>query len=117
MSVAKYFSRRLRPALLSGQEPGWLKVHPRRSYIVAVISASVPWGDEIDLRLLSAWARALTVFWGVEHVCDHRIPITHPYVCGLNIPENIQILTRKANSAKGNKWAPDQLLLGLDCEV
>jgi len=35
---------------------------------------------------------------------DHIIPLKHPQVCGLNIPCNYQILTRKQNSFKNNSF-------------
>ena len=35
---------------------------------------------------------------------DHIIPLKHPNVCGLNCPANYQILSRKENAFKNNKW-------------
>lgn len=48
---------------------------------------------------------------GVEHVLDHIVPLKHSAVCGLNVPWNLQIITRAQNAAKSNKWYPDQLEL------
>lgn len=111
MSIAKYFNPRLRPLVDTPMEPAWLHVHPRRSYIVAAVLSVPPWLPRWKLDLLHAWAKARSVMTGVEHVLDHIIPLNHPDVCGLTVPENLRIITRKQNAAKSNKWMPDQIEL------
>lgn len=112
--VARFFSRSMRGKILSGSQPDWLIKHPRRPYIEQVILATPPWVSHKDMMELHKMKLAMTEMTGVQHVMDHIIPLTHPYVCGLNVPWNLQILTRKQNAAKSNKWHPDQMDLFLE---
>ena len=41
---------------------------------------------------------------GVEHHVDHIIPIRHPLVCGLHVSWNLQIIPKKDNMEKTNKF-------------
>lgn len=113
MSCARYFNPRLRARLLVGDLPAWLLKHPRKSYIVAAVLSAPDWVDRAALNALRDEARRLTKATGVEHVLDHIVPLTHPYVCGLTVPWNMQIMTRLQNAAKSNRWNPDQLELAL----
>jgi hypothetical protein len=35
---------------------------------------------------------------------DHIIPLKHPKVSGLNVPQNIQLITKEENDLKDNKF-------------
>lgn len=37
---------------------------------------------------------------------DHIVPLTHDRVSGLHVLSNLQVLTRKDNRAKGNRFCP-----------
>lgn len=42
---------------------------------------------------------------GFDVVVDHIYPLNGEDICGLHVPENLQIITRKYNSQLGNhKW-------------
>jgi hypothetical protein len=101
----------MRARILAGEEPGWLKVHPRRDYIVALCLATPPWVSTRAIRALDKRARHLSRVRGRRHVVDHVIPITNGYVCGLNWHGNMEILEEHLNQKKGNRWPPQLELL------
>lgn len=105
--------KKLRVQLLAGFEPAWLANHVRRRYVRAVALSVPDWADWIEIQKLHYWKKAFTQAIGVEHVVDHVIPLNHPYVCGLTVSDNLRIVTRLQNSAKGNDFNPDQLPLPL----
>lgn len=37
---------------------------------------------------------------------DHIIPLQNPYVCGLHVSANLQVVLKSKNSAKGNLFTP-----------
>lgn len=41
---------------------------------------------------------------GIPHHVDHIIPLQGENICGLHIPENLQILKATDNRKKGNKF-------------
>lgn len=101
----------LRRTLLTGHEPQWLRLHPRRRYVRAVALSTPDWVDRAHVKRIYAWRDLLTLATGVEHVVDHDIPLNHPHVCGLTVPANLKVMTRPQNAAKCGKWNPWQLEL------
>lgn len=102
MSAERWKRPGLRARTLAGNEPAWLLVHPRASYVRAAVLATPPWCSAAMLRSVSARRRP-------GEVLDHIVPLVHPSVCGLNVPWNLQPLPRLANAAKSNGWHPDQV--------
>ena len=103
--------QKLRAELLRGFEPEWLRIHPRRSYVRAAALSVPDWCDWKAVQLMHELKRRLTAATGVEHVVDHIVPLNHPYVCGLTVPWNLQVVTRAQNANKGNEFNPDQMPL------
>lgn len=109
MSGWSALSKRLRARIIAGDEPQWLRIHIRRTYVVQCALATPPWLKRSALRQLDDLAREATQRTGQRHVADHVVPITHPYVCGLNVPWNVQIIPAAVNAHKSNHWSDDQL--------
>jgi 5-methylcytosine-specific restriction endonuclease McrA len=109
MSGWSALSKTLRARIIAGDEPQWLRIHIRRAYVIQCALATPPWLKRGDLRRLDEIAKEITRRTGKRHVADHIIPITHPYVCGLNVPWNLQVIPYQSNAAKSNRWSDDQM--------
>jgi hypothetical protein len=112
MTIARYFSPRLRALILSDTMPEWLKRHNRKSYIIACVLSKPEWADTEAMQALRREAQRLTLETGEQYVLDHHpYPLTHPLVCGLTVHQNLRVVPWRVNASKGNKWNPDQLEL------
>lgn len=101
----------LRARIVSGNVPPWLSKHVRCNYIRAAVVASPPWAW-INHR--EAYQQLLDERDALPgHVLDHIVPLSHPSVCGLNVPWNLRVVPWLVNATKGNKWNPHQLELAL----
>jgi len=71
-----------------------------------------PWVNMEAIADIYKQASALTKKTGILHCVDHIYPLQSKYMCGLHVETNLQILTKSANSIKGNHTWPGQL----DCQ-
>ena len=67
------------------------------------------WADHKQIRAIYEKAEKLTKETGVKHHVDHIYPLQSKYMCGFHVETNLQILTEKENTAKGNRIWPGQL--------
>ena len=72
----------------------------------------VTWADQKKIEVFYLEARKLTQQTGVKHHVDHVYPMISPFMCGLHVEDNLQILTAFENCSKSNRTWPGQL----DCQ-
>lgn len=69
--------------------------------------AFASWNTEEELFLISEafhLAKLRETLTGFKWEVDHIIPLKHPLVCGLHCIENLQVIPRKINGIKGNRY-------------
>jgi hypothetical protein len=62
----------------------------------------------VELRRIRLEAQLLSIDTGVKHEVDHIIPLIHDQVCGLDVPDNVQILTKAENRRKAARFDQEQ---------
>lgn len=67
--------------------------------------------DILAIRHLYQIAITMSRTTGEAYVVDHIIPLQHDAVCGLHVPWNLRVITRKENSLKSNKIPDESLFL------
>lgn len=93
----------MRRKLLAGEElPAWVQRHKRKAYIISVVLSAPFWVTRKHFAALYEERDFKTAATGVRHILDHIIPITHPLVCGLTVPWNVQVIDWRANARKSN---------------
>lgn len=73
--------------------------------------ATPPWitrKQKTEMRSLYQIAITMTKLTKERYVVDHIWPLQHPDVCGLHVPWNLRVITRKENAEKYNKLPPDE---------
>ena len=80
----------------------WLKyIFDRR---IAEVLSTPKWVDFGTIRGMHKIAIELSNSTGESYTLDHIIPLQHDLVSGLNVPWNLQLLTKSANSSKGARF-------------
>lgn len=75
-----------------------------KEYYAARKQATPKWADLERIEEIYEECRALSKRTGRKHQVDHIIPIRGKTVCGLHVPDNLQILTKNENRKKNNKF-------------
>lgn len=101
--ILSYHRPASKALLLQGIVPAWIK--SRKAYQIAAVLSCPPWVDRAALRAIDAKAKEMTLRTGIPHVVDHIIPLNHPKVHGLTVPENLRVITAFENGRKGGKWS------------
>ena len=69
----------------------------KAEYRASLFNATPPWSDR---------AAIVAIYRNCPpgHHVDHIVPLQHPLVCGLHVPNNLQYLPSAENIAKSNKF-------------
>jgi hypothetical protein len=79
-------------------------VHKANRRRAAELRAIPGWCDLEMVESVYSLAVAMTKTTGVKHHVDHIIPLRGETVCGLHVPENLQVIPAAQNLTKGNKF-------------
>lgn len=67
------------------------------------MQATPAWADLTAIKALYKQAAQLRKRTGEAWHVDHVIPLKHPFVCGLHVHANLQVIPARANQSKGNR--------------
>lgn len=88
------------------QQEGIPKYAAAARYFKKLHQAFPLWADEKAIKAVYDKARRRRAKGEDVHV-DHTVPLTHPYVCGLHVAANLQIVDAKVNLCKSNNYWPN----------
>lgn len=71
------------------------------------LRATPAWCDLSAIQDFFDAAAAFRMYTGQEYHVDHIVPLRGKTVCGLHVPNNLQVLPATENARKGNRYWPD----------
>jgi len=111
-----YFRPRAKEKLLRGEPVPWIDNHKRARYVRQCVLSFPPWVNRRALKALWHECRLLESIHKEPYSLDHIVPLNHPLVCGLTVPDNLRCAPARVNGFKGNKYHFGQLELFEDNE-
>ena len=69
--------------------------------------ATPEWVNEFFIEEAYALAKLRTKVTGIKWEVDHIIPLNSKTVCGLHVEDNLQVIPKRQNRVKHNKYNPD----------
>tara|TARA_R110002020_G_C16090122_1_gene757821 strand:- start:230 stop:664 length:435 start_codon:yes stop_codon:yes gene_type:complete len=68
------------------------------------LQATPDWADQQAIKCMYALASKLNKITGSNLEVDHIVPLQGKNVCGLHVEHNLQLLDKKLNVSKSNKF-------------
>ena len=69
--------------------------------------ATPEWANHFFIGEAYALAKLRTKVTGIKWEVDHIIPLNSKTVCGFHVENNLQVIPKKQNQTKRNKYCPD----------
>lgn len=96
------------PPWLRASQPASPQYERTRQYFRQMFAATPAWLTREQRDQFYAVYRTMRQMRaaGRDVQVDHIVPLVSKYVCGLNVPWNLEIRPARSNMAKGNRWWP-----------
>jgi len=101
------------PEKYRGKTLRWMRENPEKvNALIAKRTAdklrrTPKWADMRAIEAVYEAAARMRSETGIGYDVDHVIPLRGRLVSGLHVAENLQILERRANARKGNRFVID----------